>query len=224
MSAREEILARVRKGISGNPLAQTRGALEARLAAPPPPLVPARAKGTPDELTRRFAEAAERAGASVRACENPRELARDLADFLGAAELPRQIRMAPDRALDFIALSKVTGFSITRGAADRDTQAGLSLALAGVAETGSIMLASSAAHPMSLAFLSETHIAVLPRERIAGSYEEAMAIFRADGVHVLPRAVTFITGPSRSADIEQTIQYGAHGPRRLHIVILDKLP
>jgi L-lactate dehydrogenase complex protein LldG len=66
---------------------------------------------------------------------------------------------------------------------------------------------------------------ILPAERVVGSYEEALAPLRSNGTensqHSLTRVVNFITGPSRSADIEQTLQLGAHGPRRLHIVIVD---
>lgn len=225
MSAREEILARVRASLGRDgPDAAARKKLENGLLHRMPAVVPARAGGSAAELAARFAEMAARAGATVARCADARELARDIADFLAAEDLPREIRMAPDRALDVIALSTQTGFSVTRGGASGETRVGLSPALAGVAETGSVMLASSPAHPMSLAFLPDAHIVILPRSRIAGSYEAALAMFSASGRHELPRAVTFITGPSRSADIEQKIQYGAHGPRRLHIIVVESLP
>ena len=66
---------------------------------------------------------------------------------------------------------------------------------------------------------------VLPAERIGGAYEEGWAHLRAEsaeeGAGFMPRTVNLITGPSRTADIEQTITLGAHGPRRLHIVIVE---
>src|SRR5262249_21539595 len=84
--------------------------------------------------------------------------------------------------------------------------------------------------PTTLNFLPETEIVVVPADRVVGCFEEALAPLRAPAAgangggstkHALPRVVNFITGPSRSADIEQALQLGAHGPRRLHIVIVD---
>ena len=55
-----------------------------------------------------------------------------------------------------------------------------------------------------------------------GPYEDAWDRLRAaEGEGRLPRTVNFITGPSRTGDIEQTIQMGAHGPRRLHVILVE---
>jgi L-lactate dehydrogenase complex protein LldG len=226
MTYRAEILGRVRDSLRrGEPGDEIRAALVARLAAPPATMLPARARGTAAELTARFIENAKRAGATVAVAEDAPALAREIARFLAQESLPRAIRMAPDPELDFIAALPQTGFSVARGKAESTDRVSLSRALAGVAETGSLMLASGPGHPMSLALLVEAHVALVPAAGILGSYEEAMVQFRATGGrHKLPRAVTFVTGPSRSADIEQKIQFGAHGPRRLHIVILGKSP
>ena len=98
----------------------------------------------------------------------------------------------------------------------------------GFAETGTLMMASGPDHPSTLNFLPETHIVVLPAARIGGAYEEGWAHLRAEaargdgeGDGFMPRTVNLVTGPSRTADIEQTIALGAHGPRRLHIVIVE---
>jgi L-lactate dehydrogenase complex protein LldG len=94
-------------------------------------------------------------------------------------------------------------------------------ALAGVAESGTIVLASGADNPTTLNFLPETHIVVLAAADIVGDYESAFDMIRDRyGKSAMPRTVNLITGPSRSADIEQTILLGAHGPRRLHLVIV----
>ena len=91
------------------------------------------------------------------------------------------------------------------------------------AETGTLMLTSDAARPSTLNFLPENHIVVLRVEQITGAYEEGWRFLRAAGGNgtVMPRTVNLITGPSRTGDIEQRIQLGAHGPRRLHIIIVD---
>jgi L-lactate dehydrogenase complex protein LldG len=89
-----------------------------------------------------------------------------------------------------------------------------------VAETGTLVLTSGPESPTTLNFLPDTHIAVVNRSQITGRYEDVWDKIRDNGA--LPRTVNMISGPSRTGDIEQTIQLGAHGPRRLHILILDE--
>jgi L-lactate dehydrogenase complex protein LldG len=81
------------------------------------------------------------------------------------------------------------------------------------------MLRAGPDHPTTLNFLPDTHIVVLRASRVVGPYEDGWARLREAGA--MPRAVNFVSGPSRTADIEQTIQLGAHGPRRLHIVLVE---
>ena len=62
----------------------------------------------------------------------------------------------------------------------------------------------------------------MPTDRIVGAYEDAWQRLRGQfGSGVMPRVVNWITGPSRTADIEQTLLLGAHGPKRLHILLID---
>jgi L-lactate dehydrogenase complex protein LldG len=96
----------------------------------------------------------------------------------------------------------------------------VSHAFAGVAESGTLVLTSGLENPATLNFLPETHIVALSVQDLVGDYETVWARLRARyGKAVLPQTVNLITGPSRSGDIEQTIIVGAHGPRRLHIII-----
>jgi len=88
-----------------------------------------------------------------------------------------------------------------------------------VAETGTLMLLSGPGTYASASLLPETHIAVLAADRIVASMEDAFALARKERGE-LPRATNFISGPSRTADIEQTIVLGAHGPYRVHVVIV----
>ena len=81
------------------------------------------------------------------------------------------------------------------------------------------MLVSGPRTPTTLNFLPDTHIAVVRADQVVATYEDGWDRLRADGP--LPRAVNFITGPSRTGDIEQRIVLGAHGPRRLHIVVVE---
>jgi L-lactate dehydrogenase complex protein LldG len=88
-----------------------------------------------------------------------------------------------------------------------------------LAETGTLMLLSGPETYASASLLPETHIAILPASRIVAGMEDAFALVRAERGE-LPRATNFISGPSRTGDIEQTIVLGAHGPYRVHVVIV----
>ena len=74
-----------------------------------------------------------------------------------------------------------------------------------------------------MSLLPETHIALVPVERIVPFMEDAWDLARSE-LGQLPRAVNFISGPSRTADIEQTIVMGAHGPYRVHIILVGHRP
>ena len=103
-----------------------------------------------------------------------------------------------------------------------DDLVGITGAFCAVAETGSLMLLSGPQKWASASLLPETHIAIVAASRIVGAMEDAFALARAEHGE-LPRAVNFISGPSRTGDIEQTIVLGAHGPYRVHvIVVLDE--
>lgn len=90
-----------------------------------------------------------------------------------------------------------------------------------IAETGSLMLLSGPDTFASAALLPETHIAVVPVSRIEPNLEAAFARLRAEHGQ-LPRATNIISGPSRTGDIEQTIVLGAHGPYRVHVILVDQ--
>ena len=97
---------------------------------------------------------------------------------------------------------------------------GLTTAFAGIAETGTLMLLSGPQTPTTIAFLPETSIVVLRAERVLRAYEDGLSLLREER-GALPRSINLITGPSRSGDIEQTIQLGAHGPKRLLVLLVD---
>ena len=95
-----------------------------------------------------------------------------------------------------------------------------------VAETGTLVLASGAETPVTLNFMPDTHIAIVRGDQIVGTYEEAWEDLRKrkrqmGDSNFMPRTVNWVTGPSRSADVAKTMFLGAHGPRRLHIVVVD---
>lgn len=93
-----------------------------------------------------------------------------------------------------------------------------------LAETGTLVLLSGPQSYASTHLLPETHVALVPASRIVATMEDAFALVRAElgGVQqMMPRAVNMVSGPSRTGDIEQTIVLGAHGPFRVHLVVLN---
>jgi L-lactate dehydrogenase complex protein LldG len=107
-----------------------------------------------------------------------------------------------------------------RGAVDADL-VGITGCYCAVAETGTLMLLSGPHTPASVSLLPETHVAVLAASRIVVGMEEAWNLVRSE-LGVMPRAVNFVSGPSRTGDIEQTIVLGAHGPYRVHVVVVTQ--
>jgi L-lactate dehydrogenase complex protein LldG len=113
--------------------------------------------------------------------------------------------------------------SVNTGAAESGDLVAISHAFGAVAETGTLVLASGRANPTTLNFLPDTHIVVVDRDEVAGDYETVWQRLREEfGGRTMPRVVNWITGPSRSADIEQTLVLGAHGPRRLHVIVVGQ--
>jgi L-lactate dehydrogenase complex protein LldG len=217
MSARAEIFADIRRalGVTGAE-APRRRCVEDRLANAPKGIIPARGQLDPVAL---FRAEAERVFASIAEVASAAEVPSEVAVYLRDRNLPAKFRMGDDPFL--IALPwQATNLEISQGSSDGGDGVGLSHAFGAAAESGSLVLVSGKANPTTLNLLPETHIVVVAAGDIVGDYEEIWRRLRAAyGKGAMPRSVNFITGPSRSADIGQTMQLGAHGPRDLHIII-----
>ncbi len=111
-------------------------------------------------------------------------------------------------------------WEIHTGPARGDDRVSVTGAFAGVAETGTVVILSSPESPTTLNFLPDDHIVVLRSEQIVAHLEDVWQRLR-EHTPGLPRTVNLITGPSRTADVEQTIQLGAHGPRRFHVILIE---
>jgi L-lactate dehydrogenase complex protein LldG len=117
--------------------------------------------------------------------------------------------MGADAQLATLPWDMMPGVELVFGPANGEDHMGLSCAVAAAAETGTLVLVSGADNPTTLAFLPETHFILIRASDVVGSYEEAFDRLRATyGEGTLPRTVNFISGPSRTADIEQTIVRG----------------
>jgi L-lactate dehydrogenase complex protein LldG len=117
---------------------------------------------------------------------------------------------------EFVANAAAVGCHVHRGSAPELPDAGVSEALYGVADTGSVVLAASPEEPRGNSLLPDVHITLLREDRILPGLDELFAALGAD----LPSALAIVTGPSRSADIEQKLAVGVHGPREVHVVLL----
>lgn len=98
---------------------------------------------------------------------------------------------------------------------------GVAMASAGIAETGSLCFTDDSVSS-ELLFLAEYLVCVVSRQDIVGRQEEAWRKVLGSPPQA-PRALHLVTGPSRTADVEQTLQVGAHGPRELVIYLLDSM-
>jgi L-lactate dehydrogenase complex protein LldG len=184
----------------------------------PAGIIPARADLDLAGRIALFISQAEAVQTSVRRLDDVAQIPAGVVDYLRANNLPMRLVMAPDRVLDRAAWPAM--LEIRRGRAEDADPVGLTTAFAGIAETGTLMLLSGPDNPTTIAFLPETSIVVLPAHRVLRAYEDGLRLLRQDQGE-LPRSINFITGPSRSGDIEQTIQLGAHGPKRLLVLLVD---
>ena len=110
----------------------------------------------------------------------------------------------------------ITGIPVSREP-DPGIRAGVTGALAGIADTGSLVIVSGQARPLTASLLPEIHVAVLKASRIYASLPQVLALREARDA----AAGVIITGPSRTADIEMTLTLGVHGPGELHVFLID---
>jgi len=180
-----------------------------------PPSGPRPALGAAPEAA--FLARLEAAAGSFERVDSPAQVADAVARYLEQQGLPALGVISGDELLGDLVWPEGARFE-ARAATAEDAVAVVS-AFAGVAETGSLVLLSGPQHPTSLNFLPDYFIAVLFSHRILPHLEDAWRALRAE-TEGMPRTVNYVTGPSRTADVEQTIQMGAHGPRKLHVVLI----
>ncbi len=220
-SARDAVLARVRKalGATGD-RAAARAEADAYIAlhghGPRPAM--------PPDLVDRFLRRATDMESSVERIADRGEIPAAVARYLDALALPPALAAQKShRGVCWPELGDLdwtgAGLAIDVRPTVGDDRLGITGAFCAIAETGTLVLLSGAHTPTATALLVDTHVAVLRADRIVSGMEEAFALVRQERGR-LPRAVNMISGPSRTGDIEQTIVLGAHGPFRVHIVVL----
>ena len=167
-----------------------------------------------------FCEKSEHLSSSIEIVAALRDVPQAIARYLANKELPPHAICWPEyAALDWSA----THIAVeARPVRDGDIT-GITGCFCAIAETGTLMLCSGNSTPAATSLLPETHIAIVPAARIVPVMEDGWQLARTTfGATHWPRAINFISGPSRTGDIEQTIVLGAHGPYRVHVVIVQE--
>ncbi len=214
MSSREDILGRLRGslGRTADNATSGRAAIDACLSA--------HERGPQSrlagDLLTRFREKSQGLSSSIDAVVRADEVPNAVARYLLAQALPlNAVCWQEFAAYDWNSQSMCVEARPAHG----DDLVGITGCFAAIAETGTLVLCSGAVTPAATSLLPETHVAVLPASRIVADMEATWDMMRRE-FGTLPRAVNFVSGPSRTGDIEQTIVLGAHGPYCVHIVIV----
>jgi L-lactate dehydrogenase complex protein LldG len=221
MSARDNILARVKARAAVASEEARTNAVEARLRSHARNLIPARGQGDDAHRIEVFKDMMEAVGGTVAVLDDVNDVPEHVAEYLRQLNLPAHVRRGGEPLLANLPWHRGGAIEVAEGRAIDSDKASLTLAFAGVAESGTIVQISAPESPTTLNFLPEAHIVVLPKDALFASYEEAWSKLRERlGEGVMPRTVNMISGPSRTGDIEQTIVRPAHGPKNMHVLII----
>lgn len=217
MGARENILARIRKaqGRSGAEptaaeLTVVREAIARHEVGPQPPFA-----HTADRLAQ-FRKECGRLGTTHATVESENDIPAEVARYLDAGGLEKRLAGWHEFArLDWAG----AGIAFDDRPANAQDRTGLTGCFCAIAETGTVLLLSAPHMPKVTALLPETHLCVVRAGRLLDTMEDSFALLRQE-VGDPPRSVFYVSGPSRTADIEQTIVIGAHGPYRAHVIVV----
>jgi len=217
---KEAILESIRRGLKRAKLPLDQQAMLAgRTAAHPRHIVPARGQLDLAGRVALFTEYVQREFGTVDHLASLNDVPEAVSRYLALQNLPPALVVSPHPTLESLPFGTKPMLEIRFGVSGPGDAVSLQHAFAGIAETGTLMLPSGPTRPTSNNLLPDNALVVLMANRIMPAYEDAFDWLRETGG--MPRNVMLVTGPSRSADIEQTLELGAHGPRRLHIMIVD---
>lgn len=220
--ARAHVFAKLKAALKDGPSTVDRRAnVEQRLASPPKHPLPARVDKSKTDLRAQFRSYLEGQSANVLEVVGAAAVPVAIAEYLRANNLPQTVRSGDDPYLASLPWNTATTLQRRIGPASSTDAVGLSHALAAIAETGTVALASGPDNPVTLNFVPENHIVVVEEADLFGPHEQAWARLRERfGKGKMPRTVNFISGPSRTADIGGKLVTGAHGPRHLCVILV----
>lgn len=203
-SGRDAILNRIKQSLRNTAVEETDSQPKSDSASTPDALV----------LTNRFTLAAQAGGASVMKIANLEEVA----SLIVAAGSALPLSIAPEQALEALPWESESSLQLESDYKSNNCN-GLAMADSAAAETGTVAVSTHSC-PSGLLFLTERLFIVLRAADIKADYESIWALRAGQAGATRPRTLHLISGPSRTADVEQTIQIGAHGPRQLDILLL----
>jgi L-lactate dehydrogenase complex protein LldG len=193
-------------------------AMRARRVRSAPRPAPYRVPASRADAVLEFMQRAQGAGAEVRRISRMTDVPEAVAAALRDRNAPAVVHLPPDANVASLPWPAAPGLTLKHEAPGRD-DAALAVAPYGVSETGTLVYPSDAARPASWHFRAGLEIAVLRAAAILPSFESVIARVKHDGA--LPHTLNFVTGPSRTGDIEQTLELGAHGPKALVVLIVE---
>lgn len=221
-NARETMFASIRRSLRVTGAEAERAeTVQTRLMRAPNGPIPARGRKPHAEQVQLFVDMVIAAAGTVERVPDANAVPEAIMRHLRAHNLPMRLKRGADPRLEAVPWATHPTLEVSIGKSDGDDLVGLSHAFAGVAETGTLVLHSGADNPTTLNFLPDDHVVMVEAKDIVGDYEAVWERLRTRfGKGVMPRTVNFVTGPSRSGDIEQTLLMGAHGPRRVHVLLV----
>jgi L-lactate dehydrogenase complex protein LldG len=217
-TGRDRMLASIKAGMAR----QAERRHNAAAPAKPTPLIPARATAPGVDVVELFKTQLAAAKATLDEVKSRDDVPAAVQKYLAANNAEARIRLAPDARVSSIPWDRVPLLEMSSGRSHGNDPTSVTPAVAAVAETGTLVLQSAEVTPTTLHFLPDQHVVVVSKSQIVGTYEDALARVERDPDGGLPRTVNFVTGPSRSADIGKILLMGAHGPKKLHVIVVDE--
>ncbi|MCP3662270.1 MAG: lactate utilization protein [Gammaproteobacteria bacterium] len=212
-ATRERILGRIRDAVSDGRKGDWQAELDRRVERAPQLIRPK----LPDDRFACFSEKLALGGGTCERLDTVSQIPEAITRFMKTNELKPELRAAPA----FKGVAWCDELEVSFGNTRGDDLISVTPAFCAVTETGSVVLLSSEECPTSLNFLPDVHIVIVDMKQLVPHYEDVWEKLRVFAE--VPRAINFITGPSKTADVEQTLQIGAHGPRRLHVFLVEDL-
>lgn len=220
-NARARIFSRIGRAMPKGDNAARVATVEERLARQQRNLIPERGQGDEAHRIAVFQRMMEAVGGTVELIDDINDVPAAAAKYLRSTNRPARLRHGSDERLTNLPWHRAQTLEVVEGRAEDSDTASLTHAFAGIAESGTIVQISGPANPTTLNFLPEAHIVLLEAKDLHASYEEVWTRLRdLYGPGEMPRTVNMISGPSRTADIEQTIVRPAHGPKDMHVIIV----
>lgn len=170
-----------------------------------------------DDLRAKFKIELEALGGEFISCSRS-DLSQKILSCLNQADVTSIQSWGPDQFLDFLLTDlEKAGIKITRGP-DPEIKVGLTAAYAAVAETGSLIITTGPDCPLTASLLPAIHFAILKGDTILPDLAQAFSL---EEIRAASSTI-FISGPSRTADIEMTLTVGVHGPGQLYVFCLEQ--